>query len=335
MSINKQESDHKIPERLSFIRRITEVTLQNPVLTRTLLALLTSTAVYAVLVRHGSAVSAQEDWTTTNAATLNNGTVPDPTATPIPEEVWDQYRFSLKDKNGVNPDDALISAFFVTENGKKLIFGPSRMEKDQEFHVAGFAQNPGDVVEFELSTVSKADLEIRTSLNDTVDRVTVNDPEADISKAVFEISAARPVDLTIPKPPDVMTQITATLNTIEGDLLEVELDNPTVDLKMSVSNLVTGSVTLDVKSLLEDARTAKIAGASSEGLSVGTVSGNAPEGINGEFTYNGEKYVFDSEQPFLSNGQNIKVGPDGQLVVQDYYTPQDKLFIPSVKVETE
>lgn len=91
MSMNQQESGSKFSEKFSFVHHIIEVTRQNPVLTRTLLALLTSITVYGVLGRNHTAVSAQEDWATVNSTTLNNGTVPDPTATPIPEEVWDQY----------------------------------------------------------------------------------------------------------------------------------------------------------------------------------------------------------------------------------------------------
>lgn len=240
----------------------------------------------------------------------------------------------MKDENGVNPDDALISAFFVTENGKELIFGPSSMEKGQEFHVAGFAQQPGEVVEFVLTTGSKADLMSYDALNNPIDKVVVTDPNAEISKAVFEITAAKE-EITAQESPELTTFITTTLNTIDGDLMKVELDNPTTDSSFEVEGLITGTITLDVAGLTENVQAAKISGISAVGLNIGSVSGNAPEGMSGKFTLNGETYLFDSQKSFLSENQNVTVGPDGKLIVEGYDTSQDKLFIPSVKVEAE
>jgi hypothetical protein len=326
MSIYQENSEHKKSEKQTLIHFLAELTKNNPVLTRTLLVLLTTTGVYAAANQDLSNNSAQEVWAATNSSTDLNGTVPLPTAEP--QRVWDQYRFSLKDENGVTPEDAWIKAFFLTEEGEQLIFTQA-MEKGQDYHVAGITQDPGEVVKFELTTASDADLRSYDGFNNPIEEVVVTNPETEISKAIFEITAAEG-DISVQESDKLTTLITTTVDTIGRNRIKVELDNPTTDSSIEVEGLVTGTVTVDVATITENVQAATAAGVSAEGLNIGTISGNAPEGMSGTFTLNGETYVFDSQQPFLGTGKDITVGQNSNLEVDGYNRTQSKIFAPYI-----
>lgn len=325
MSKNPDRYTERSTENSRLFSYIFTLAKEHPRLAGYILAGLTAIST-ATFFESVSPVSAADMWK--DPTSQKGGTVP---------ARWDTFKFGLTDENGVNPDDAMISAYYVENGAEDRIFGPSRMEKDQEYHVAAFPVLPGQDVKFSITTDDSAKIHTVSELDDEVENVQVSNPSNNETHAVFNIDTSPAPELRAAQEIEPLTTITTTLNTLDGqnEAMKVELKNQQLDLAFQMEGLITGTIGVDVKQLTEVVSSAQAAGTeSANNFHLGTVSGNSSEGLQGTLEMNGKTYTIDSDMPFSGN-EEISIDQNGNLVISNYDTNEPEelsntLFLPSL-----